>query len=379
MDSSPRIDDLASLVSAGEAEPITGVYGEWARALFPEPVPREQRATCSACPMVTPDPAVTSRALPVFSPVVKCCTYLPSLPNYLVGSILDDAAVDPRGRESVVSRIARRTAVTPLGLGQTGTFRLTYEASQEEVFGRADSLRCPHYLDGGACGIWKHRNSICSTWFCKHVRGDVSRQFWTAFKELLGCLEAELSVWAAAQAGISDAVISSLLESRPAPFRAVLIEELTGIRAGVVEAELWGPWRGREAEYFIETSRLVAQQSWGDVLKLCGSRARVLTRHALKCYAALIMPRLPSAIEVEPVEGKLLDNGLLSFSTFSRYDPIVLTAEQWAALRSLAGTSLPQAMAALAADPEGTPVSAAMLQAALDWRLLRAGVDPQGP
>jgi len=368
MGSSPRIDDLASPLAPG-AEPLTGIYGTWARSLFPEPIPREERSSCSACPMVSPDPVASPRSLPVFSAAVKCCTYLPTLPNYLVGAILDDPEVDPRGRDSIARRIERRAAVTPLGLGQTGTFKQAYETSVEEVFGRAEVLRCPHYLDDGGCGIWKHRNSICTTWFCKHQRGQVGYQFWMAFRDLLIAIESELTVWVAGQAGIPAAAIADLIRQHLSPERRLLVEELTGKRPGIVAAELWGTWRGRETEYFIETARLVAQLSWHDVLKLCGSRVRVVARHVMDRYAALLMPRLPQAIQVQPIEPTELLSGLLSFRTFSPYDPIVLTRDQWQALQSLADKDIAESPGS---QPIVGPISKAMLQVALDWGLVRA-------
>jgi hypothetical protein len=320
--------------------------------------------------MVSPDPAVTPRALPVFSAVVKCCTYLPTLPNYLVGAILEDPEVDPRGKESILRRIERGVAVTPLGLGQTGAFKQVYETGLPEVFGRAEALRCPHYLDDGGCGIWKHRNSICTTWFCKHQRGQVGFQFWMAFRDLLTAIESELTVWAAGQAGIPAAVLAELIRQPPPSARRPLAEELTEEPSGTVHAKLWGNWRGRETEYYVETARLIAGLSWKDVLKLGGSRLRLLARHVMDRYAALLMPTLPDAVQLESVEPTELLSGLLSFRTFSRFDPIVLTREQWGALQTLADQDLSK----VATENPGTR---AMLQVALDWGLIRT-VDEGG-
>ena len=55
----------------------------------------------------------------VFAAETKCCTYVPEVPNFLVGRILDDP--DPAfapGRATVNQRIDARVSVTPLGLGR---------------------------------------------------------------------------------------------------------------------------------------------------------------------------------------------------------------------------------------------------------------------
>lgn len=114
-----------------------------------------------------------------FDPQVKCCTYLPELPNFLVGRILADE--DPAlavGRATVEKRLQAGVAVTPLGLDRTPFYDLLYQHA-DTAFGRSHTLRCPHYIEeGGLCGIWQHRNSVCATWFCKHVRGAMGFRFW---------------------------------------------------------------------------------------------------------------------------------------------------------------------------------------------------------
>ena len=92
------------------------------------------------------------------------------------------------GRATLETRLASRVAVTPIGVGRSPTFQVLYDHVGEATgFGRSRSIRCPHYLEEGCglCGIWRHRESTCATWFCKHVRGGVGKRFWGTIQQLL--------------------------------------------------------------------------------------------------------------------------------------------------------------------------------------------------
>ena len=74
---------------------------------------------------------------------------------------------------AMVSGIAPVVGVTPLGLARPPVQHLLYRHGRERGFGQSVALLCPHYLgDSGGCGIWRHRNGVCATWFCKHTRGE---------------------------------------------------------------------------------------------------------------------------------------------------------------------------------------------------------------
>src|SRR5713101_6632134 len=164
-------------------------------ALLGESVPPESRATCDDCAMCAPEGAAEPNTL-YFSPRVKCCTYQPRLPNFLVGRALEDRDFAfSAGRATVERRIDGGVEVTPLGLEQSAAYGLLYQHGSAG-FGHAESMRCPHYIEeGGRCGIWRHRNSICATWFCKYERGAVGLAFWERLRDLLMAVEKDLAVW----------------------------------------------------------------------------------------------------------------------------------------------------------------------------------------
>ena len=165
------------MAEAPAHSPFSPLQARWMEQLFKGPLPPERLATCSDCAKlqkagqpIDPD---------AYNPDTKCCTYLPMLHNFLVGSIIDDTDPDfATGRATVEARIDAGLAVTPLGLYATEEYLSRYDAGAR--FGKDITLRCPHFLhaEGGRCGVWKHRESTCSTWFCKYERGEHGKDFW---------------------------------------------------------------------------------------------------------------------------------------------------------------------------------------------------------
>src|SRR5262249_54047658 len=156
------------------SSPLPPLYATWIDQLLGARIPAETDATCDDCAMCAPaGTASQSTAEMFYNPDTKCCTYVPTLPNYLVGRILrDDDPAFAAGRKTVETRLENGVAVTPLGLGMFPVFGLLYRQTAEQTFGRSKSLLCPHFMAeaGGRCGVWKHRAAVCATWYCKFVR-----------------------------------------------------------------------------------------------------------------------------------------------------------------------------------------------------------------
>ena len=119
------------------------LYAGWIGTLLDGPLPSEPEATCERCAMLPAEGAPAAERL-YFPPEVKCCTYVPALPNFLVGRILaDDDPALAAGRASVERRIDARLGVTPLGLEPPPVHALLYKASGGQAFGRSRALRWP--------------------------------------------------------------------------------------------------------------------------------------------------------------------------------------------------------------------------------------------
>ena len=282
--------------------PLPPLYAGWFDDLLGGAIPFESRATCSDCAMCDSNAeAPTTRKL--FDPQTKCCTYLPLLPNYLVGMILSDE--DPSmaaGRTSVERRLQEGLAVSPLGLERPAKLSVQYLHLETEAFGRAPSLQCPHYVNeqGGLCGIWKYRNSVCSTWFCKYVRGVVGRYFWGRATQLLTAIEGELSRWCVVQLDLADSALGFLLE--PSVTRGqtsnLTLEDVNGQVEPERQRRDWANWYGREREFYLECAKLVAHLTWSEVLAICGPDVQLRSRLTRNAYGKLIAEKIPERLKM---------------------------------------------------------------------------------
>lgn len=304
------------------------LYARWADALLDAPIPEETVATCASCAMEGQAGATA------FDPKTKCCTFQPTLANFLVGAILadtDGSSAARQGRETVRARVAVGAGVTPLGLARSERFRALYATTGHgDAFGNAHSLRCPHYVErGGLCGVWRHRESTCATWFCKHDRGAVGHAFWRALQALLLAGESALARHALLVLDPGPDALAELARSHahidPTPrLDAADVDER---RDPVRHRALWGRWLGREEEYFVECARLTASLAWPDVLALGGADLALHARVVKDAFATLLDERVPARVRVHRYEVAAVTAETTRVSTYSKYDPLELPNE----------------------------------------------------
>jgi hypothetical protein len=341
------------------------LHQRWVRDLLAGPVPAETEATCNTCAMVVDDAVATG-----FRADTKCCTYLPELHNFLVGGVLADTDDHPAavaGRASVRERIARRVAVTPLGLARPRSYLMLYDEGGAAMFGRSRAMLCPHYV-GGDCGVWRHRESTCSTWFCKHVRGAVGDSFWKTLHRMLAVVERQLAWWAIAELGLEPKAIQALLANRDAVRkRGIDVSELDG-REPAHYRTLWGEWAGREEALYIACAERVRELAWTDALAIAGAEARALALATRSRYAALRSEALPVHLEVAAFRMVGLAGDTCRISGYSEYDPVELPAALLDVLRRFDGRARDVVIEELATD--GIEIDTALLRRLVDLGIL---------
>ncbi len=285
-------------------------YAEWIADLLGGTLPEEQVATCDRCVMQATEIPEAYR----FRADAKCCTYVPALPNFLVGAALRELPPGP-ARTSLERRLGEPAICTPHGLDVSEDERRRYHAIvTTETFGRAPDLRCPHYLaeSGGQCGIWRQRNGVCATWFCKHERGATSQRFWQALEALLTLVERELSHWCACQ----------------------LLYHTTPPGPGRSDDELpeWTAWIPHIDDYYRRAAALVDELTWPEVQAIAGPEFIPAAARLRAAYAPL-QPRPDRRPDLVQIRRPLLP-GLVRVShrdptstrvvTYSDSDPLEL-------------------------------------------------------
>jgi hypothetical protein len=319
------------------------LYGRWISDLLGGPLPEEQAATCGDCVQCRSHVPEGYR----FADATKCCTYVPALANFLVGGALRGGSLV--GRERLLRRMAAQPAsVTPHGLDATDDERDRYlDILAAERFGRDPSLFCPYYLReaGGQCGVWRHRNGICATWYCKHDRGARGQRFWRALEVLLTAIERELSHWCAC---------------------TILFDEAPDAADGEVA---WGRWRGREDEFFRRAAELVEPLSWSELHARIGPAVDDAVQDLLAAYAALTAG-LPDRLQLGTIRVSHRDDERSRIVTYLDTDALELPTALLDLLPRFDGRPTGDVLAELRAL--GVEVSPALLHLLVDFELLTA-------
>lgn len=383
--SAPTEDTEAPVIASGVApspsttSPLPPLYDRWALEIFDAPLHGEPHTTCDDCAMHPREGEALPPGTITFDETVKCCTFLPRLPSFLVGRALLDEPSD--GRNTVVARIRSRAAVTPLGLGRAPAWAMRYRHTQN-VFGRKVSLRCPHHLDDGRCGVWRHRESTCATWFCKHEHGARGMRAWRALHELLFTVEHHLSFWCASTLGMGDAVRALFDEGeRPlwvndATFASHLLgAQLDGGTRGralgssdrAAHRALWGEWAGREEEWYAECAKLVEPLTFAEVVERVTPTLDVAPLLS-RARATQLAPALPERVTASGA-GLVQIGELTRARVYSAYDPIELPTALAAVLPELSGRPLAEALAAIE-SAHALQLTPALVRQLLDFGLL---------
>lgn len=319
------------------------IHSRWLTELIGRNVPVEPRATCDNCPMCAEVPRAELR----FHPDVKCCSYWPALPNFLAGAVLRDESADGQDGRDRLSLLLDRSWATPLAVLPSPAFRILYSQAKNQEFGTAMLLKCPYLIEGGGCSIWRFRNAVCLTWFCKYERGRASREFWEAVRRLLSGMESQLAVWASLELGLSGGAVRRAVELLRA--ENLKVQSLDGYPKNQSDLQMWEKWNARRAEFYQESERLVAALSWRDALRVCGPECSALARELHDTADQLFRPAEYRNLRAMPLR-VLHDDGVsVTVSGHSETDGYVMDSRLVASLHLFNNVDVPSAIEAVRA------------------------------
>ncbi len=342
------------------------MYTSWLQEALNAQLPTESKATCSNCVMC---PSAGERVAGVypFRPDVKCCVYTPRLPNFLVGRILADDDL-PHGIATVTARLEARTGVDPLGIGVPPARRVLHDKVVNAI-GRSRELRCPHFDDDdGSCGIWKYRNHLCSTWFCKHERGALGHAFWLSVKALLKSIECDLAQWAALETGVSAAALHQLMvEADRKPDTPIDADDVDGIVSDHRYAALWGGLVGSETEFYKGCADRVSGLTWSEVLAICGPEVRA--RLEVVKLAAAELSRPIESLRIGSYQLLGVNEDGITAITYSSLDPIGVPQAILTILHMFDGSPADQIFEKIELE-RGIRIQPELVRSLVDYQLL---------
>lgn len=239
--------------------------GIW-RALLPEDFawmtpPREQRATCEDCYLVT---------LGDFAAACQCCTYSPQIPNFLVGLALKD----PQSRGPMMRQIENGGALPRELVNSPGRFRRSVVLHDRGQFGRDPTAVCPFYdAEITDCRIYPYRNSVCATFVCAHDHGEAGEHYWLRLQQLVGHLEQAVAQWAMERVGYPHDRYVERLDGLSGKVE-VCTDPATEGWSDEARRALWGDRLGREVEFFVRCADVVLETREDLYSIACNTRIR---------------------------------------------------------------------------------------------------------
>ena len=297
-------------------EILPPLYAKWMIELLPDRVQSESLADCANCPMCHGE--LETELDITFEPWSKCCTYIPELPNFLVGRVLNNQKDKSNSVISTIGeRIKTRAAVTPKGIAILASDKKRYkESTSKNRFGRTgNSYRCPYYVESdGLCGIYESRPAACSTWFCKYRRGFWGQRFWESIRRVLVEIEKSLSSWC--MLGLNVKALNYLAFNNNEPIAGALA-------AGSIDVDLyrhiWGQFAGTEKSFYIECANWVEQLSWSDVLDITGSNVRFQAAVACEAQRQMDEENFPEEVNINSHQAVSTKTGMMRIRGYSAY------------------------------------------------------------
>jgi hypothetical protein len=300
------------------------IYQKILPKLFSEEIAEETQATCGSCPMTLGcEKAMAKIPLQGFHPSTKCCSYQPGHVNYLVGGLLSDQSpLMAEGKKRMLARIEQRLGL-PYGVGAPRDLKALYEAAQEGRAAAKAELVCGFYAkeSGGTCTIWKHREAVCSTFFCKHDRGADGRRFWLAVKDFLELVEDQVSRYATYR-------VSSELFHRS----EIKLQEDSDSDEMTYE-EVWGEFLGREADFYRSTYEIVQSLDQNILEKIIGLDGMVESDRLSAAKALLDRGALPKRLKLsQVVESFAVDDQHYAVMGYLKSDALLVPKDLFDAL-----------------------------------------------
>lgn len=248
--------------------------------------PIETKATCDACIMAKPQ---NKREI-FYDNSLKCCTFHPFLPNYVIGGILsDEKLAAPSAVKSIRDKIQRRAYSLPLGVVAPANYQIPFNAKKENEFGRRTDWLCPYFNhEQQNCGIWRHRGAVCTTFFCHSSFGAKGLRFWAELSNYITYVEMALMEEALVMLDFSPRQISDLLEYLNLE-TATQLELKTGTLSEKKSRDLWNGYFDEQEVFFKKCFRIVNEldrKSFQELLSEPGERLESTLRKSFAKISA---------------------------------------------------------------------------------------------
>jgi Fe-S-cluster containining protein len=215
---------------------------------------------------------------------LKCCTFFPFVPNFLLGAILKSNLPGRTRIENEIQKIVLGESIySPLGLLPSITYQKRFHSKQPDGYGNDESLLCPHYVKStGGCGIWSERPSPCRSFYCESSYGLAGSEFWAKFEKFVSLLELTLAQEALLQLGFDSDEIK--LSTRFLPrYHSPDPHGYQGEKLKVEAQRAWLEFKD-PAEIYKRSHEIVTSLNPTDAKQLLGAEGEKMENDLLSQY-----------------------------------------------------------------------------------------------
>ena len=335
---------MANPLDQSEFEQLPDLYQRWVEELLPDGIPRERNATCLECAMCSPQGLDFDREMGYYDVTLKCCTFFPDLPNFLVGRAIVGDNPGVAALRAFIDSSDGRGVATMRAVKPNAKIATIYDHHNKTGFGRDPDLLCPYAIDkdgpsGPFCGIWQQRNSVCATFFCKHEKGRTGSRFWQTLRGLLAQLEWSLSWWAITQ-----------LINDPVRVYTAGANQSGGANGISLRAGAWDYWEGTRIAFYESCAALVEGLSAEEALGIAGTDARLYHQELLQRFQALRSGDIPEHLRAAPFNISRSDSQRTTLQALTSSQPVEVPTLLVSLIRQFDGRSTGATLEAIRAE-----------------------------
>lgn len=244
-------------------------------SLFPREIldfsPNEKKATCESCAMARPK----RRGKIHYQPDLKCCTFHPFLPNYLIGALFKESS-STEAHSIFEHKIAAREYALPIGMVAPVQYQVAFNQRQAGDFGNKEEWLCPYYNKRSQnCNVWRNRGVVCTTFFCKSSYGKQGLKFWEKLSNYLWYVELALLEEALVMLDFSPRQIVDLLDYHNR-FEGTAAETKTTILSEKKSRELWNGYFEDQKGFYVKCHDVVSNLNKKDFHEILGEQGQFL-------------------------------------------------------------------------------------------------------
>ncbi|MNK08134.1 hypothetical protein D3C87_260620 [compost metagenome] len=233
--------------------------------------PQETKATCDSCAMSRPRNTEKIH----YREDLKCCTFHPFIPNYMVGALFYDAS-STKAHEIFRDKIARREYALPLGMVAPVKYQVEFNNRKEDEFGQREDWLCPYYnKENQNCNVWRNRGVVCTTFFCHSSYGKAGTQFWDKLNDYLWYVESALFEEALVMLDFSPRQIMGLIDYHNR-FDGTAAEKKSWVLPEAKSKELWNGYYDDQEGFYKKSFDVISNLNKSAFHELLGEQGQDL-------------------------------------------------------------------------------------------------------